>query len=190
MSFDLNDADPAWLARVPSLPEILEAVNNVDEWSSRLARALDFAYRVRVTLTFMCHSSTEDMEELALHLEEVAHHPRREAIFESMRVPYASRWRVMREILEGRIQARGEAIPETVIKRHHMRDILEKISDGTRIPHQLLADDLGLDPSNLSRILWLMAGWEVISWDRVKNTVDLGSRAGEVIKLPHIPAES
>ena len=157
MTFDLNDTDAVWLAQAPGLPEILEAVNRVDQWHERLAEALDFAYRVRFSQTLMNHPATEEMEALVLHLEEVAHHPRRERVLESMDLPYASRWRMLREVLEDRLAVREQAIPEIVVKRRYVREILEKIRDETRVSQQRLVADLGLGSANLSRILGLLA---------------------------------
>ncbi len=185
MDFDLNRAAPAWLALEPDLHDLLNAVNAIppDQWQERLADVLDFAYRVRFARIMMNHPSTEEMEALALHLEDVADDPVRAAKLDSMEKPYASRWRMLRNVLEDRLAVRELAVPELIVKR--LRPILEQISKEECLSQQQLLDRVDLKNVDQSRTFSLLEGWELVICDKMteKKRFFLGPRAGEVIDL-------
>ncbi|MBF0436348.1 MAG: hypothetical protein HQL77_13365 [Magnetococcales bacterium] len=190
MEFDLNKAAPAWLALVPSLQDILKAVDTIQpgQWHERLAELLDFAYRVRFARIMMNHPSTEEMEALALHLEDIADDPGRAAKLDAMEMPYASRWRMLRNVLEDRLAVRELPVPEIVSQRRKIRDILEILRKDGRLSQQQLENDFQWADAELSRILGLLEGWELVMRDKMakEQWLFLGPRAGEVISLAEI----
>lgn len=194
MNFDLNEAAPAWLALAPDLQDIEQAVNAIqpDQWHKRLAETLDFAYRVRFARILMNHPSTEEMEALALHLEDVADDPDRAAKLDSMAIPYASRWRMLRNVLEDRLAVRELPVPQMVIQRRPIQPILERLRTENRLSQQQLVDQFQLTGANLSRIIGLMEGWELVVRDKMaeEQWLFLGPRAGEVISLAEAQSSS
>lgn len=185
MNFDLDEVAPSWLALVPDLRDILNVVDTIqpDQWHKRLAETLDFAYRVRFARVLMNHPSTEEMEALALHLEDVADDPDRAAKLDAMAIPYASRWRMLRNVLEDRLAVRELAVPETVTQRRQIRPILEQLRTEGRLSQQQLIDQFQLTGASLSRTLGLMEGWELVVRDKMakEQWLFLGPRAGEAI---------
>lgn len=182
MSFDLNDADASWLAQAPGLDEIMEAVKNAKVWRHTMTEALDFAYRCRFARMLMNHPSSEEMEELAEHLYGVIDHLGGNCVG-FWDTDHLVRWDMLRDILEDRLAVRDEAIPEMVIKRRYVREILEKIRANGSVSHNFLIDKLGIEPGKLPRIIALMVGWELVIEDRTKKEkcLSLGPRAGEVL---------
>lgn len=191
MSFDLATTDPYWLSQIPDLKEILEAVNTVEEWSEHLAQILDFTYRVRVTHALRIHASSEDLQALVEHMEEVAHHPRRKKIFETMELRYASRWRAMYNLLEDLLATRELAIPDSVKNRPYVREILQLLQWKKQCWQKELIDEFDIKEANLSRILGMMERWEVLIRHKEgrDNLVTLGPRADEILpcKKPLAP---
>lgn len=189
MDIDLNRVVPAWLALEPGLHDILKAVNAIrpDQWQRRLADVLDFAYRVRFVRVMMNHPSTEEMEELALHLEDVADDPVRAAKLDSLEKPYASRWRMLRNVLEDRLAVRELAVPELIVKR--LRPILKKIRKAGCLSQQQFLDSVDLVKVDKSRTISLLENWELVTRDKMakEQWFFLGPRAGEVIGLAVIP---
>ncbi|MEO5330005.1 MAG: hypothetical protein H7829_17375 [Magnetococcus sp. THC-1_WYH] len=191
MDFNLDEVSPAWLALVPDLQDILNAVRAIppDRWRERLAEVLDFAYRVRFARILMNHPATREMEALALHLEDVADDSDRAATLDALSIRYASRWRMLRNVLEDRLAVRELAIPEIVTQRHKVHFILEKLRAENRLSQQQLTDQFGLEGAELSRILGLLEGWELVVRNKMaeEQWLFLGPRAGEVIGSNVIP---
>ncbi|HAT50440.1 MAG: hypothetical protein HQL07_03025 [Nitrospirae bacterium] len=191
MNFNLNEVSPAWLALVPDLQDILNAVRAIppDRWRERLAEVLDFAYRVRFARILMNHPATREMEALALHLEDVADDADRAATLDALSIRYASRWRMLRNVLEDRLAVRECSIPEIVTQRRKVRPILEEIRAKNRLSQQQLTDQFGLEGAELSRIFGLLEGWELVVRDKMaeEQWLFLGPRAGEVIGSNVVP---
>lgn len=194
MSFDLNKAAPAWLAMEPGLPDILEAVNALqpDQWHERLAEALDFAYRVRFARVLMNHPSTGEMEALALHLEDVADDPGRGKTLDALAIPYASRWRMLRNVLEDRLAVRELPVPEMVKQRPQIQCVLEALHNaaGGRLSQETVESLLQPPGANRAHIFGLLEGWELVVRDKMatEQWFFLGPRAGEVISLAELSA--
>ncbi|NGZ25845.1 MAG: hypothetical protein G8345_03020 [Magnetococcales bacterium] len=196
MNIDLATVAPVWLAQShslqDSLQDILVAVNQVENWTENMAQALDDAYRYRVARLLADQGSNEEITEMIYHLNEVAHHPRREPVLDAMELPYASRWRAYRDILEDRIALRETAIPDAVKNRRYAKEILQFVNRLERVPQKEVLDyfeDQGLKKANLTRILTVLVGWELLHRQRVgrENYLATGPRIEEV--LPNLRQE-
>ncbi|ABK45791.1 regulatory protein, MarR [Magnetococcus marinus MC-1] len=189
MNFDFNHVDPAWVAEVPELSEILQSIEATDPLalSGPLAETLDYVYRVRFARLLMGHPATEDMEALALHMESVAVVPRRA---KQLSATHKDRWQMLRDVLEDRMAVRALSIPKAVKTRPHVLPILRLIRDTGGMTQQALQEQLALQPANLSRILTMLEGWELVVRNRVgkQNWLSLGPRAGEMLQPAQAPA--
>jgi hypothetical protein len=185
MSIDLTSSDPVWLGQTAKLDDILAAVNGVEEWQEYMVRSLDLAYRIRLSHLLRNRASSEDMANLAVHIENVARHPKREKMLNSFSLPYASRWRILQDILEDRLSARDHKIPDEVKKRRFVPEILAEINLYKMVlQKKLCAKIKGLEPANFTRILNMLEKWELVSRQKNgrKNYLTLGPRADEVLQ--------
>ncbi|MBF0382843.1 MAG: hypothetical protein HQL69_17620 [Magnetococcales bacterium] len=184
MSIDLTKSDPVWLGQTAKLDDILAAVNRVKNWQEYMVRALDLAYRIRFSHLLRNRASSEEMEDLAVHLEDVACHPKREGMLNSFSLPYASRWRVLQDILEDRLAARDHKIPDEVKNRRYVPEIMALLDKHKIIRQQLLRKQIpGLGEANLTRIINMLEKSELVSRQKHgrENYLTLGPRAEEVL---------
>jgi len=185
MTLDLDMAAPEDVAfRIP-LADILAAVRERKQWSERMAQVLEYAYCERLLKLVRTGAPMEQFEELARHLALVVH-PIRKAMMEGLEKPYFTRWSLLRTLLEMRMESLRSDIPQQVLQREHVRDILAHVSEARELTQQQLGEKLGLGKANLSRILSLMEANELI--DKLPkgntNVITLGYRGRELTPPP------
>ncbi|MEO5331915.1 MAG: hypothetical protein H7839_07805 [Magnetococcus sp. YQC-5] len=180
---NLGYADPNWLAQSPvALSYILESVDTLPEWDEHTAGLLDYAYRVRLARLLRTHAEAEEFRELNQNILKVAH-PIREQELNALDKPYAVRWLAFSDILEDRLSVLGLTVPDSVKQRRYVKEILEWILPQQEVAQQKLIDHFKIEEANLSRILTVMEGWELVVRHRRKKEkfVTLGPRAHEVL---------
>jgi DNA-binding MarR family transcriptional regulator len=185
MSLDLEMAAPEDVAfRIP-LADILTAVRGTRQWSERMARVLEYAYCERLLKLVRTGASLEQFRELNEHLAQVVH-PVRRAQLDGLDKPYFTRWSLLRSLVEMRIESLRSEIPQQVLEREHVRDILARVREAGELSQQQLGDALGLGKANLSRILSMLEANELI--DKLPrgntNVITLGVRGRELAPAP------
>ncbi|MBF0157010.1 MAG: hypothetical protein HQL57_07495 [Magnetococcales bacterium] len=197
LSRDLRFADPTWLSKDPAaLAWILDVVDELPEWDDHVAALLDFAFRMRLARLLRTHAGDGEFRKLNRTIRRVAH-PIREKKLNALDVPYAVRWQVLVDLLEDRLAVMNREIPELVRSRRWVREILERIRHGQEVSQRDLLRSLPeeVEEANLSRILTLMEGWELVIRHRRKKEkfVSLGPRANELLEayaLPDLPSRA
>ncbi|MBF0095994.1 MAG: hypothetical protein HQM04_00270 [Magnetococcales bacterium] len=190
--FVLRYAHPLWLAQAPeALEQILRAVKGMTEFDDHEAGLLDHAYRVRLARLLRDHAGAEEFDALNQHLLRVIH-PLREEKFNALDKPYAVRWRAFSDLLEDRLSVLDTAIPEGVKNRLYVPEILDLLRVRGKMTQQQVAEAFPqIGPSNLSRILTQLEGWELVVRQRYKKEkiIALGPRAQEML-TDYDPLES
>ncbi|HYO68938.1 MAG TPA: MarR family transcriptional regulator [Archangium sp.] len=191
MTLDLEMAAPEDVAfRIP-LDDILAAVRSRKQWSERMAQVLEYAYCERLLKLVRTGAPIEQFRELNEHLAQVVH-PVRRAMLEGLDKPYFTRWSLLRALLEMRIESLRSELPQHVLEREHVRDILARVRKAGELSQQQLGEELGLGKANLSRILSLMEANELI--DKLPrgstNLITLGVRGRELAPPPPLPMDA
>lgn len=195
MPLDLDTVAPDDLAFRISLKEVLEAIRGRKQWSPRMALVLDYAYCERLLQLVRTGASLEPLRELNEHLALVVH-PRRREQLQELGKPYFERWTLLYELTEMRLESLRSEVPAQVLKRKHVREILERLQQEGELSQQRLGEEFELGEANLSRILGLMEANELI--DKVprgnSNNIILGVRGRELMPpkaaVPHRAPES
>ncbi|MBF0184553.1 MAG: hypothetical protein HQM06_09210 [Magnetococcales bacterium] len=184
--FTLRHAHPLWLAQAPApeaLDQILAAVKQLTELDDHVGSLLDYAYRVRVSRLLRNHADAEEFDTLNRHLLRMIH-PLRAAKFNALDKPYAVRWQTLSDLLEDRLSILETAIPEAIKNRRHVPEILQLLRErGQLSQSQVAAAFPQIGPSNLSRLMSQLEGWELVLRQRYKKEkiITLGPRAHEAL---------
>lgn len=160
-TIDLIHCVPERLAEEAALNDLLQTVRSIEQWEERHAEVLDYIYRIRLIRLLTGRSSEEGLRELADHLDRVAHQRRLEAL-NSLARPYGERWSVYKDILENRLAALRSSAPEQILKKAHVKLILDLVTRGEVTKQNELQKFLGLKSANLTRILNLMEANDLI----------------------------
>ena len=155
----LHHPDPAQLSSITSTAEILEAVRQFganDGWSPRALQTLDHLLVVWTANTAARPDDVEGIAELQQLIDYVRHRSTN-----GHRLPPASqnRWAALHDVLESRRHAIDGRQPDRILKRAHVRAILDLIGTGTtqrELTAGLQGRDIDISPGRLSQLLSLM----------------------------------
>lgn len=179
---ELRYADPAWLAQSSAALKWLDAaLDRLCQWDEHSARILDQAYRERLARLLRTHAEAEDFRELNRNILRATSQDREKGLG-TLDQPYAVRWLAFSDILDDRLLLLGSTIPEALKERPHVRKILEFLDSQQEVAQQELGN-LDIGEANLSRILSVLEGWEVVVRHRRQREkfVSLGPRANELL---------
>ena len=155
----LHHPDPAQLSSVTSTAEILAAVRQFgadDGWSPRALQTLDHLLVVWTANTAARPDDVEGIAELQQLIDYVRH---RSANRQHLPLASQSRWEALHDVLESRRHAIDGRQPDRILKRAHVRAILDLIGTGTtqrELTAGLQGRDIDISPGRLSQLLSLM----------------------------------
>ena len=155
----LHHPDPAQLSSVTSTAEILAAVRQFganDDWSPRALQTLDHLLVVWTANTAARPDDVEGIAELQQLIDYVRH---RSANRQHLPLASQSRWEALHDVLESRRHAIDGRQPDRILKRAHVRAILDLIGTGTtqrELTAGLQGRDIDISPGRLSQLLSLM----------------------------------
>lgn len=183
MALDLVYDIPAELAVDATLEEILQAVKAVEEWDEARAETLDFIYAFRLGEALARPWGEEETAALIRHLGQVTRTHRGEALDALSSKRYAARWKGFRDVLDGRLRARRTPIPEAVMARPHLQEVMALVAGKGEIGQKEAREALGLGQPNMSRILRLMVHWDLVVKTKAGRSMLLrpGFRAKEAL---------
>ena len=157
---DLDDSIPEELAETAALDDLLETALKTDQWNDRMVQVLDYIYRQRLDRALR-FGRTDDIQALLEHLDRMTH-PRVTDRLDRLETPCKGRWAGYMDILEDRLTALASPVPEQLMSRSHVAEIVEMIGGGDRVYQSDIRKARGLRPANLTRILNLMEANELI----------------------------
>lgn len=170
MPMNLLEDMPQELVESADLEELMTAVHAIPEWQNRHAQVLDYIYRHRLlhlVRTSATGSATlEDVDAFYDHLVRV-NHPRRHEALNALDRPYADRWQAYQDLLDTHIAALRSGAPERLLRRSHVKEILQLIQTGGATTQKDIQEELQLGEANTSRILKMMEAAELIVRHRV-----------------------
>ena len=183
---DLINSSPEVLAETADLNALLETVKGIDRWEDRHGQVLDHIYRQRLIKLIRTGAPVNNLRALNEHLARVAH-PRRFKQLDSLDRPYGARWTGYQDILESRIAALESNAPKQLLKRAHVKEILNMLIDGSVRTQSDIKTKLKLQPANLTRILNMMESNELIKRKIVgrENRIVPGPNAGRFLPVRH-----
>ena len=155
----LHHPDPAQLSSVTSTAEILAAVRQFgadDGWSPRALQTLDHLLVVWTANTAARPDDVEGIAELQQLIDYVRH---RSANRQHLPLASQSRWEALHDVLESRRHAIDGRQPDRILKRAHVRAILDLIGTGTtqrELTAGLQGRDISISSGRLSQLLSLM----------------------------------
>ena len=155
----LHHPDPAQLSSVTSTAEILAAVRQFgadDGWSPRALQTLDHLLVVWTANTAARPDDVEGIAELQQLIDYVRH---RSANRQHLPLASQSRWEALHDVLESRRHAIDGRQPDRILKRAHVRAILDLIGTGTtqrELTAGLQGRDINISSGRLSQLLSLM----------------------------------
>ncbi len=177
---DLIHCSPEELAELASLSDLMETIRNADRIDERQAQVLDYVYIYRVIRLIRFarrgENSTRELEDLFEHLDRVTH-PRWLALLKNPERPYGARWTAYRDILENRLGALLSQVPERLLKRAHVEEILHLITKEKSISRKKIGKVLGLKQANLTRVLHMMEANELIDCHPIGRKIILTAGA-------------
>ena len=147
-----------------TLPEMLAAVRAIPAWTEDHIAIVDYLYSHRVASMLAGRGSVEEISALLDHL--------RRAVGLLGRAPgldasCLARWKGMAGVLDARIDQLTSQDVADVLERAHVKRLLKLVAEQQRsapegVPQALLLEKLGLKKANLTRILNLLEGNELI----------------------------
>lgn len=155
----LHHPDPAQLSSVTSTAEILAAVRQFgadDGWSPRALQTLDHLLVVWTANTAARPDDVEGIAELQQLIDYVRH---RSANRQHLPPASQNRWEALHDVLESRRHAIAGRQPDRILKRAHVRAILDLIGTGTtqrELTAGLQGRDINISSGRLSQLLSLM----------------------------------
>lgn len=155
----LHHPDPAQLSSITSPAETLAAVRQLgadDDWSPRALQTLDKLLIVWTANTAARPDDVEGIAELQQLIDYVRH---RSANRQHLPLASQSRWEALHDVLESRRHAIDGRQPDRILKRAHVRAILDLIGTGTtqrELTAGLQGRDINISSGRLSQLLSLM----------------------------------
>ena len=155
----LHHPDPAQLSSITSPAEILAAVRQFgadDDWSPRALQTLDHLLVVWTANTAARPDDVEGIAELQQLIDYIRH---RNANRQHLPPASHNRWEALHDVLESRRHAIDGRQPERILKRAHVRAILDLIGTGTtqrELTAGLQGRDINISPGRLSQLLSLL----------------------------------
>ncbi len=155
----LHHPDPAQLSSITSTAEILAAVRQFganDGWSPRALQTLD---HLRVVWTAPTAARPDDVEGIAELQQLIDYVRHRSANRQHLPLASQSRWEALHDVLESRRHAIDGRQPDRILKRAHVRAILDLIGTGTtqrELTAGLQGRDISISSGRLSQLLSLM----------------------------------
>lgn len=181
MAIDLLTCIPGELAENADLDQLLAAVRAIESWQERQAQVLDYIYRFRLIRAIARRAPADQLRALNAHLARVAH-PRRQAALDTLDAPYFARWNTYRQILEDRLAVLDSDIPQRLLARSRVAEILDLVAAKPEgVTQQTIKSRLSLGAANLTRILAMMEANELIERRKIGRENRL---------LPGVNAES
>ena len=171
---DLDDSIPEELAETADLDDLLETALKTDQWNDRMVQVLDYIYRQRLDHALRFGRSDE-IQTLLEHLDRMTH-PRVTDRLDRLETPCKDRWAGFMDLLEDRLTALASPVPEQLMTRSHVTEIVEMVADNDRIYQSDIGKAWNLRPANLTRILNLMEANELIvrRTEGRKKRIELG----------------
>ena len=159
------------------LDTLLQGLKGVPEWDEDLFNTLDYLYRHRL-LRLLCGQAGSD------HLRVYRDHL--SALLEILgsRDPKVSsrligRWPAYVDLVDSQLAVNRNRPFETLLRRTHVREILERVLDGRVRTQRDIQTQLQLKEANASRILKLMEQAQLIRRQKIgrENRIEVGARA-------------
>ncbi len=165
MKIDLIHCIPEKLVETASTKDLTETVLNKKTFEAREAEVLDYLYRQKlITLVRRAKRGEKSVEELhafAEHLDRSTH-PARLKKLAHLDKPYGARWMAYLDILQSRMAAMGSDVPHQLLKRKHIKEILDVVIESGRAEQKQIREQFKLKAPNLKRILNMMEAAELI----------------------------
>jgi DNA-binding MarR family transcriptional regulator len=163
---DLENDPAEVLAEGSDFKSLLEAVEDVEKWGDRPAEVLDHVYRQRLIRFIRSEAGEEKLQEMIEHLDRVTRSDRLEAL-NHLEKAYGERWQAYMDLIDSQLAALSCDAPDMLLKRAHVKEILEMIASGRVDTRKEIQDRLHLRQPNLTRILNMMEANELIETQSV-----------------------
>jgi len=188
MSKLMSKSPEFWIDKA-SLDALYDAIREIETWTDDEAGFVDGIYMAR-TEDLIRHTNLETAKragDLQDHIARVSHDGVRDQL-NALNEPYAARWQVYTDLLEGVIERAD--VPLDLLGRKHVVQVLERLVRANgRLPQGEL--DMIANEGQRSSLLKLMEHWELIARvpgpgrSRIVTITDLGRVAiGDTGALP------
>ncbi len=144
-------------------------------------RAIDYAVRHKVLRLLARSADAEELEEAFDGLRRLAPVAREQEL-----ASWLPRWRAFADLIESRLAVLDNQDPAAVISLAHSSAILDLVGNEPGLKQSDIGKRLGLKPANLSRILNVLEGHELIERQSVgrERRVNLGRLAESAKPVP------
>ena len=139
--------------------DLFEALPDDGQWTQRDLQMLDYLYRERIRRAFTQGTTEDELATLQDHIARVA---TRAEHAESVPAQWSQRWRFAVDLLDRQLVALATRPRRDVLKRAHVSDILQLITDSPGIGQRDVGETLQLKKANLTRLLNFMEAHELV----------------------------
>jgi hypothetical protein len=156
---------------------LLKGLKGVPVWDVPLVNMLDYLYRHRLLMLLSGQVGGAHLrayrDHLDLLLDDLADSQ------PAVNSTVAGRWAIYRDLAGSQLAANRRPAPDSLLRKTHVRDILERVLDGRVRTQRDIQLQLKLKEANASRILKLMEQSQLIRRRRVgrENEIEAGAAA-------------